>query len=258
MLRFAIATFIAVVGAPATGQSLFQGGEHPMNLTAEDLVWHRDENRLVATGNARVIRSGVELRADKLTAYTRKTVKEGKNQFYRVNADGNVQIISKSERVFGDRGEYKVDDQNFVLIGRNLRIESDQGLITARDQLEYWEVKQQFVARGDATIIQDDKRVRADTLLALLGAAPNGKQEIQQVNIWGNVLISTASEIVRAGKGVYNVRTGIVRLEENVKITRGKTQLNGNEAEVDLNTGISRVIGGTGRVRGLIQPHKRR
>ena len=65
-------------------------------------------------------------------------------------------------------------------------------------------------------------------------------------------------EIVRAGKGVYNVRTGIVRLEENVKITRGKTQLNGNEAEVDLNTGISRVIGGTGRVRGLIQPHKRR
>ena len=139
---------------------------------------------------------------------------------------------------------------------RNLRIESNQGLITARDQLEYWEAKQQFVARGDATIVKEDKRVRADILLALLGVSSNGKQEIQQVNVWGNVLISTLSEIVRAGKGVYNVRTGIVRLQENVKITRGKTQLNGNEAEVDLESGISRLIGGNGRVRGLIQPRK--
>ncbi|MEC7396213.1 MAG: LptA/OstA family protein, partial [Pseudomonadota bacterium] len=63
------------------------------------------------------------------------------------------------------------------------------------------------------------------------------------------------TEIVRAEKGVYNVRTGIVKLHENVKITRGKTQLNGNEAEVNLNTGISRLIGGKGRVRGLIRPN---
>ena len=86
---------------------------------------------------------------------------------------------------------------------------------------------------------------------------PKGKHEIQQVNVWGNVLISTATEIVRAEKGVYNVRTGIVRLQGNVKITRGKTQLSGNDAEVDLNSGISRLIGGKGRVQGLIQPRKR-
>ena len=39
-----------------------------------------------------------------------------------VAADGNVQIISKNEKVYGDRGEYKIDDQNFVLVGGNLRI----------------------------------------------------------------------------------------------------------------------------------------
>lgn len=247
LLAFGLAT-------AAAAQSLIQGGDDPLNLTAEDLVWHRDGNKLVATGNARVIRSGVELRADTLTAHSRENPQGGGDQFYRVDADGNVQIISKNERVFGDRGEYKIDDQNFVLVGKNLRIESNQGLITARDQLEYWEAKQQFVARGDATIVKEDQRLRADILLALLGAGANGKQEIQQVNVWGNVLISTATEIVRAGKGVYNVQTGIVRLKENVKITRGKTQLNGNEAEVDLNTGISRLIGGNRRVRGLIQP----
>ena len=252
---------VGLVAAAGTvvAQGLLQGGDDPLDLTAEDgLVWFRDEAKVVATGNARAIRSGVELRADTLTAHYRENKKGGGDQFYRVDAEGNVQIISKNERVFGDRGEYKIDDQNFVLVGNNLRIESKQGLITARDQLEYWEAKQQFVARGDARIIKDDQRLRADILLALIGAGANGRQEIQQVNVWGNVLISTATEIVRAGKGVYNVRTGIVRLQENVKITRGKTQLNGSEAEVDLNTGISRLIGGAGRVRGLIQPQVRK
>ena len=251
-----IASALSAAGA-AYSQNLLQGDD-PLNLTAESLVWHRDGNRMVATGNARVIQSGVELRADKLTAHSRKNKAGEGDQFYRVDAEGNVQIISKNERVFGDRGEYKIDDQNFVLVGNNLRIESNQGLITARDQLEYWEEKQQFVARGDATIVKENKRLRADILLALLGADAKGKQEIQQINVWGNVLISTASEIVQAGKGVYNVQTGIVRLQENVKITRGETQLNGNEGEVDLNTGISRMVGGKRRVQVLIPPQRKK
>ena len=69
MRRYVIAALLIFFAAPATGQSLVQGGDDPMNLTAEDLVWHHDDNKLVATGNARVIRSGVELRADVLTAY---------------------------------------------------------------------------------------------------------------------------------------------------------------------------------------------
>jgi lipopolysaccharide export system protein LptA len=242
----------------AYSQSLMPGGDNPLNLTAESLVWHRDDNKMVATGNARIIRSGVELRANILTAHSRKSKAGDGDQFYRFDAEGNVQIISKNERIFGDRGEYKIDDQNFVIVGNNLRIESNQGLITARDQLEYWEAKQQFVARGEATIVKEDKRLRADILLALLGTDAKGKQEIQQINVWGNVLISTASEIVQAEKGVYNVQTGIVRLQQNVKITRGKNQLNGNEGEVNLNTGISRLIGGKRRVRVLIPPQSKK
>jgi lipopolysaccharide export system protein LptA len=261
VLERVVAGIIAVaIGATsaAYSQSLMPGGGGPLNLTAESLVWHRDGNKMVATGNARVIRSGVELRANTLTAHSRKGKAGDDDQFYRLDAEGNVQIISKNERVFGDRGEYKIDDQNFVIVGNNLRIESNQGLITARDQLEYWEAKQQFVARGEATIVKEDKRLRADILLALLGANAKGKQEIQQINVWGNVLISTASEIVQAGKGVYNVQTGIVRLQQNVKITRGKTQLNGNEGEVNLNTGISKLIGGKRRVRALIPPQRKK
>ena len=42
----------------------------------------------------------------------------------------------------------------------------------------------------------------------------------------------------------------------NVRITRGKNQLNGACAEINLKTGNSRLIGDGRRVKGLITPDK--
>lgn len=262
MTRRLLIALAAVLGpalaVPAGAQTLLQqGGDEPMVIESDDgLEWVRDEKKITARGNARAVRGGVELRGDSLIALYRDATGADGNEVYRVLAEGNVIITSRNERVFGDRGAYDVDAKNFVLVGDNLRIEFKDGIITARDQLEYWEAKQLFVARGDATVVRADRRLRADLLSALVGAGAGGKQEIQQINVWGKVHVSTPTEIVRAEKGVYNVRTGIVKLEENVRITRDKTQLNGNAAEVDLNTGISRLLGGKGRVRGLIRPGK--
>lgn len=255
-LGFLAAALLILQLVEGAGAQTFlqQGGDEPMVIESDDgLEWVRDEKKITARGNAKATRAGVELRGDTLTALYREGPGGDGNEVYRVLAEGNVRIISRNERVFGDRGAYDVDAQNFVLVGDNLRIEFKDGVITARDQLEYWEKKQLFVARGDATVVRQDKRLRADLLSALVGPGADGKQEIQQINVWGKVHVSTPTEIVRAEKGVYNVRTGIVRLQENVKITRDKTQLNGNAAEVDLNSGISRLLGGQGRVRGLIR-----
>ena len=50
--------------------------------------------------------------------------------------------------------------------------------------------------------------------------------------------------------------TGIARVAGNVRITRGQNQLDGSEAEVDMKTGISRLLAGnTGRVQGLVVPN---
>jgi lipopolysaccharide export system protein LptA len=44
-------------------------------------------------------------------------------------------------------------------------------------------------------------------------------------------------------------------LRGGVKITRGADQLNGDAAEIDLNTGVSRLLSsGSGRVRGVFGP----
>ena len=50
--------------------------------------------------------------------------------------------------------------------------------------------------------------------------------------------------------------TGIARLAGHVRITRGQNQINGSEAEVNMKTGIARLLAGTGeRVQGLVMPN---
>ena len=89
---------------------------------------------------------------------------------------------------------------------------------------------------------------------AFRGFRSSGKRGVAQIDAFGDVHISTPTEIARGDEGVYILDDGIATLCGNVRITRGDSQLNGECAEVNLNTGISRLLGGTGRVRGLITP----
>jgi lipopolysaccharide export system protein LptA len=78
------------------------------------------------------------------------------------------------------------------------------------------------------------------------------------VELFGNVEIRSAEEVVRGDRGVYAAGTGLARLLGDVRITRGPNQINGQEALVNLNTGVSRLVGQPGqRVQGLVAPNSR-
>ena len=66
---------------------------------------------------------------------------------------------------------------------------------------------------------------------------------------FGHVSVRTATETVTGDRAVYTPDSGIARLVGNVRITRGQNQLNGAEADVNLRTGISRLISGKCRAR---------
>ncbi len=64
------------------------------------------------------------------------------------------------------------------------------------------------------------------------------------------------TEIIHADKGVYIPDTGIARLAGNVHLTRGQNQLNGDEALINLRTGVSTLSRTPGRrVEGLVVPN---
>jgi lipopolysaccharide export system protein LptA len=260
-MRTRLRPVIAIVALLASGipgaaaQSIVSGGDSPVDIEADDgIEWQRDTKAYVARGNARARRDGVEIQADSLTAFYRDGPGGEGQDIYRIDADGKVKIHSATERAFGDKGVYHVAEAVLVLIGKNLRLETESAVITSRDTLEYWDKKHLAVARGEAIVESPKGRLRADILTAHI--AQDGKQDVKQIDAFGNVLVSTGTEIARGEEGVYNPRTGLATLCGNVKITRGKNQLNGECAEVNLVTGISRLVGGGRRVKGLITPQK--
>jgi len=248
--------------AQGLGGNLRQGDE-PLEINADEgIEWRRDEQKYIARGNARAARGDIEVFADILTAHYRPG-ETGDTEIYQVDAQGNVRIVTPSERVYGDLARYDVDRGLMILWGEDLRLETEADTLTAEDSLEYWEERQIAVARGNATATREDRQLRADLMTAYFKENAEGDLDIDYVNATGNVEISTAAEFARGDKAVYYVQQQLATLEGAVKITRGENQLNGGYAEVNLETGISKLLGappgagGDTRVRGLLVPRRK-
>ncbi len=246
------AGLVLFTAAPAAAQGIglpTQQRDVPIEIDADDgIEWRQDTQSYIASGNARARQGDVAVHADRLIAFYRKD-KDGKTEIYRFDADGKVRITSPRQTAFGDKGIYDVVKGVMLLTGAP-RLVTENERITAKDSLEFWEKKSLAIARGDATAVRGDKRLRADVLTAHFAPGKDGKTTLSRIEAFGNVLISSPHEIVRAERGVYDTRTGIVRLRGSVKITRGNDQLNGEAAEVNLITGVSRLLGGGARVKG--------
>jgi lipopolysaccharide export system protein LptA len=244
------------VEAPGSGLDLTNSNA-PIEIEAADgIEWRRDERVYIARGKARAKRGDLQVDADVLSAYYRG---EGKNSndIYRVTAEGNVVLSSSNDKIWGDRAVYDLDQGSLIVTGQKLRAQTKKQILTARDSLEYWQKQLAMVARGDAEVIEGDRRVKADLLTGYMRKGADGKTELYQVEAKGHVRIWRDEDYAQAQTAVYNLDSDIATLDGSVKITRGENQLNGDHAEFDMKSGVSRILAqpGTGsRVHTLIFP----
>lgn len=202
-----------------------------------------------------------------------------------------MHVYTPTDQAWGDRAVYDMDQAVLILTGHDLRLVTPNDVLTARDALEYWPQLHMSVARGNAVVVtKDARRMAADTLVAYTtpdqqqpapgagGAtqvaaktpepvktdpAKPGEDDTQvsgklkKVDAFGHVSVRTVTDTVTGDKAVYVPDTGIARIFGNVHITRGENQLNGQEAEVNQKTGISRLLSGPSeRVHGLVMPNE--
>jgi len=228
----------------------------PIEIQADNgIEWHKKTKTYIAHGNAHAKQGDVSIFADQLTAFFRQN-KLGFDEIWRINAEGRVKIVGPGKVAHGTKGAYDIDRGIFVLTGKPRLITKTQNL-SAQRSLEFWEKKSLAVARGNAVATKGNRKLKADILTAYFKKLPDGKNELSKVEAFKNVLVSTPEEIIRANRGLYDIQTGVVLLKGSVKITRGKDQLNGDLAEVNLKTGISRLLSSnSGKVRGLFTPKK--
>ncbi len=248
--------------ASAQGVSGLTGGSQPLRINADQgIEWRREDGLYLARGNATVVRGDLTVRAQVLRAYYRPDG-GGNNDIYRVEAQGGVRIETPGETAYGDAGVYHVDQGVAVLTGENLRLQTAKETIVAKDSLEYWENidgRPVAVARGEAVATRGEDRVEAEVLTAALTSS-GGDARVEQIDATGGVKISGGNRRAEGARAVYYVAERIATLHCNVWVTQGENRLNGQYAEFNLETGVSRITpdgascGGDSQVRGLFKP----
>ena len=251
--------------AVAGGLDLASGSKDmPIEITADNgIEWEKNKEILIASGNAKASRGGVTVLAEVLRAYYRKKTTGG-TDLYRLDAAGGVKIFSDTESMEGQTAVLDFEQAILKVDGKKVIYKAGPDTITANQQMEYWERQKMAVARGNAVAIHKGKTLRADVLKALLRKNKTGRSEVYIIEAFNNVLIVSDKDRLRSDSAIYKLDSGIVTLKENVSIIRENSILNGDLAEINFKTGISKLltVDSVGsrkerkRVRGLIYPHR--
>jgi lipopolysaccharide export system protein LptA len=291
---------LALLTAPAAAQTTpaATGTPSPIQITAtQGIEWRQRDHEVIATGNAVATRGNVTVDADQLIAHYRKkagaptatptkpattpapaddaesALGGGDNEIYELDAIGHVHIFTPTDNAYGDHAVYYLDQAVLILAGSHLKLTTQHDTIKAKNSIEYYSVRRQAIARGNATIVADDGRaIAADTLVGDLAPATTASPtttkpspqpdmldqagKLQKVEAYGNVQINTPNQEATGDKGVYLPDQGLARLGGNVVIISGQNRLSGSDAIVNTKTNVAQLLAGPGgQVAGTVVPN---
>ncbi|MBL4748224.1 MAG: hypothetical protein JKY17_05480 [Magnetovibrio sp.] len=273
-LMVAFMALMATSPGWAQGMDMTAGSSgEPLSIDAQGgIEWNQKEKTFIAAGPAKATRGLMVLDADELRAYYRDNT-QGGSEIFRLDAIGHVRITTPGRIATGGYAIYDVDKSVIVLKdGNPVKMVSGSDVITAQGQLEFWDLKNIAVARGQAKAVHLDKQIQSEVMTVHFVSTKAGKTEVGRIEAFDSVQIDTANEQVFSDRAAYNVPSGLVRLTGSVKIKRGTDILKGCSADIDLNTGINRLntcddaLGAnvnqksaapSGRVHGVLSPRKK-
>ena len=254
-----------------------------MTVTAAGGIdWNQGDQTVTAHDDARAVRGGVTVTADRLIAHYRKKASApgtpgaasatgaaapapvvkaadtpavgangapsdtGNNEIYRLEADGHVHIFTQTDQAWGDHAIYDIDQAVLVLTGQHLKLTTPQDVLTARDAMEYWSQKHMAVGRGDATATSNDgRRIVGDTLVAYTvdNAAPHAP---------GTPAPPPVKKDDKPGADPLQSSGKIQRVEAygHVQVRTATEIVNGDRGVYVPDTGMARVVGRVHITRG--------
>ena len=128
----------------------------------------------------------------------------------------------------------------------------------AADALEVRREGGVAVFTGNVLAVRGALQLRADRVTVTYGDNDGaGRRTVLAIDAEGGVFLSTPTETAQGDAGLYDVESDRVTLMGAVVLTRGETVMRGGRLVLDLATGVSRMEGGPdegGRVRALVAP----
>ena len=228
--------------------SNLNNNDKPIEIFAEEgIEWHKNKNKYVAVGNAKVTSGSMTLQSDIIEAFYEEKNSSDMN-ITEVRAKKNVIIEdNKMKIVGGEYAEYNIFKDFFLIKGAKITLTSESNTLKSNEKLEYWRSKNIAIATGKAEAKKDQEFiVLADKLVWYLQESKK-KTEVKKLLGFNNVSIKTNNEVAFSDKAIYNNNTEICKLFGNVKLQRGESFLLGEYAEVDLKRGISKLLPAPGK-----------
>ena len=230
------------------------------------IEWHRDEQKIIAIGNAIATKEENTIKGDKLTViYERVQLENGtqKNQIQKIFSDGNVKLEMPDSFGYGEHFNYDLPLNKAILKGKPALLKNQQGEITAEDSITYYGAENKSVALGNVIAKNPDYTVYADKMVSYFDTDKNGKKSLNRVEIYAEdkpVKITNKQSTVTGKRGIYCPLENKLKIFDNVTINQNNDILNGDYAETDLKTGISRLLATkskNSRVTGVFRNKKK-
>ena len=242
-----VCTNFSLIGSLVTAQQKISTNskKSPIEITAENgIEWHKNEKKYIASGNAIAKQGDLIVTSDRLEAYYKNSDKNEEN-IDVIKAIGNVRIKNKNAFIEGgENASYFLGKEYFIINGENIKLKSKENKLFADKKIEFWRSENIAVATGNAIAKKKNEyTIRANRLAWYLEIL--GKEEdytIKKIIGFKNVKIESENEIAFSDKALYNNNTELCKLFGNVKLKRGNNFLTGDYAEVNLKTGISKLL----------------
>jgi lipopolysaccharide export system protein LptA len=257
-IAFGIVSCI-ILTAPALAQTASdKSATTPLPITIEandSLEWNQTDGTYIAKGDAYVEQGRANISASHIIA---NYATEGEaRDITQVIAIGSVTYIEGKNTAKGDKLDYDLTSNIYVLTGKNASVTGPKGTMTATKSITYDSTDNQnrkVTAIGKAHYKNSDGRnVFGDKLIAYIGADGT----LKTIDAYDNTKVITAQgTIATADKLNYIASTSVANLDGNVEIIDKENIMRGARAEVDFDKEISKIISGsTGkRVTGILTP----
>lgn len=198
----------------------------PLEITANSaLEWNQAAKTYTANGEAKAVQGGSSVAADKLIAYYDET-KGTTTNITRLEAIGHVTLTSGGDTATGEKAIYDLVSGIAILDGGRIKI----------------------VQKENNTLEADKVTLTLDT-----------SRSLKRAEAEGNVIVTNGSQKGIGDKAVYLPEKNTAELIGHVKITQENNWLEGDRAEINLTSHISRLTkeAGKGQVKGVFtaKPH---
>ncbi len=224
---------------------------------AGSLVWQQSDKTYRAVGDATAVRGKMNIRADELIAHYVEI--NGKNEIQRLEAKGNVIINNDGSMASGPYGIYDTVSGDVIMKGQNLKLTAANGdSLTAQQEVQFNDKTGKASALGAPFITRADRTIAAERIDAQFMRDQTGGWALQNATVNQNVIITTGigtpePSVAVGSQGFYDAAKGSALLTGDVKIKKGPNQLNGERAEIDMNSGIARLLPGAGGSGGRVK-----